>query len=251
MSAPRGSGGQGEVGRGGDLAAVLPRTPLGKRRGPRLVRRLDPPETPRAEARPRAIGLLGGSFNPAHDGHRYISTEALKRLGLDQVWWLVSPQNPLKPRAGMAPFAERLARARAVARHPRIRVSDLEARLGTTYTAETLGRLCRWPGRRFVWLIGADNLAQLAQWQHWQRIIALAPIAVFDRTPYSRATLTSKAGVWFRQARLDERAAHRLKCKDTPVWTYIHLPPHPASSTAIRAGEASPGHWPSAPTARP
>lgn len=230
----------------GRFAGILPRTPLGPRRGPRLWRRLDPPAlaqpgpaaSPPAQlgARPQAIGLLGGSFNPAHDGHRYVSLEAIKRLALDEVWWLVSPQNPLKPRAGMAPFAARLAEARQVAGHPRIRVSDLEARLGTRYTAETLARLGAWHGRRFVWLIGADNLEQLDQWQHWQRIMALAPIAVFDRTPYSRAPMTSKAGRWFAQARLDEGAAHRLKSQPTPAWTFIHLPPHPASSTAIRSG---------------
>ena len=187
--------------------------------------------------RQRVIGLLGGSFNPAHDGHLYISVEALKRLALDEVWWLVSPQNPLKPRAGMAPFEERMARAQTVARHPRIRVSDLEARIGTTYTAETLRRLTMMPDERFIWLIGADNLLQLPKWQHWERIFALAPIAVFDRTPYSQSAVASKAGHRFAHARIAETAAHSLKDKATPAWTYIHLPPHPASSTAIRAGK--------------
>jgi nicotinate-nucleotide adenylyltransferase len=188
------------------------------------------------------VGLLGGSFNPAHEGHRYISLEAIKRLALDEIWWLVSPQNPLKPRAGMAPFAARLAGAEAVADHPRIVVSDLEARIGTTYTAETLTRLTAMPGQRFVWLIGADNLLQLPKWQHWERIFALAPIAVFDRTPYSRSAVAGKAGRRFAHARLAETAAHELKDKATPAWTYIHLPPHPASSTAIRAGRSgSPG----------
>ena len=186
----------------------------------------------------QAIGLLGGSFNPAHDGHRYISLEAIKRLALDEVWWLVSPQNPLKPRAGMAPFAERLAGARRVARQPRIKVSDLEARIGTTYTAETLRRLTAMPAQRFIWLIGADNLLQLPKWQHWERIFALAPIAVFDRTPYSQSAVASKAGHRFAHARIAETAAHSLKDKATPAWTYIHLPPHPASSTAIRAGKS-------------
>ncbi len=218
-----------------DAAGAVGGPPLGFRRGPRLYRR---PATQPHESgvQRRAVGLLGGSFNPAHDGHLYVSNEALKRLALDEVWWLVSPQNPLKPRAGMAPFEERLAGARHAARHPRIKVSDLEARLGTTYTAETLGRLTKRPGHRFLWLIGADNLLQLANWQHWERIFALAPIAVFDRTPYSRSSLTSKAGKRFAEARLDERDAHLLKDKATPAWAYIHLPPHPASSTAIRAG---------------
>ncbi len=217
--------------------------PLDPGRGPRLYRRLDAlPERPAAP--PRAVGLLGGSFNPAHEGHRYISLEAIKRLGLNEVWWLVSPQNPLKPRAGMAPFAERLERAEAVARHPRLRVSDLEARLGTTYTAETLGRLAAMPGQRFLWLIGADNLLQLPRWQHWERIFALAPIAVFDRAPYSQMAVSSRAGQRFAAARVAETAAHSLKDKATPAWTYIHLPPHPASSTAIRAGRRPPAAAP-------
>jgi nicotinate-nucleotide adenylyltransferase len=222
--------------------------PLDPGRGPRLYRRIAVAERS-PQPRRRAIGLLGGSFNPAHDGHRYISIEAIKRLALDAVWWLVSPQNPLKPRAGMAPFAERLAGAEAVADHPRIVVSDLEARLGTTYTAETLTRLDAMPDQRFVWLIGADNLLQLPKWQHWERIFALAPIAVFDRTPYSRSAVAGKAGRRFAHVRLAETAAHELKDKATPAWTYIHLPPHPASSTAIRAGRSAvPG--PSGPTSQ-
>jgi nicotinate-nucleotide adenylyltransferase len=215
---------------------LLAGPPLGRKRGPRLYRRLPQP-APVLRLPRRAIGLLGGSFNPAHDGHRYISLEALKRLALDEVWWLVSPQNPLKPRAGMAPFAERFAGAERVARHPRIRVSDLEQRLGTTYTAETLSRLTVMPGQRFIWLIGADNLLQLPKWQHWERIFRLAPIAVFDRSPYSRSAVASKAGQRYAHARIDEAAAHTLKDMVTPAWTYIHLPPHPASSTAIRAGQ--------------
>ena len=218
---------------------ILAGPPLGQQRGPRLYRRLADAAPPARRSAGRAIGLLGGSFNPAHDGHRYISLEAIKRLALAEVWWLVSPQNPLKPRAGMAPFAERMAGAERVARHPKIRVSDLEARIGTTFTAETLRRLTLMPGQRFIWLIGADNLLQLPKWQHWERIFALAPIAVFDRTPYSQSAVVSKAGRRFAQARLAETAAHLLKDKATPAWTYIHLPPHPASSTAIRAGTSA------------
>ena len=220
-----------------DVARVVGGPPLGFRPGPRLHRRPAAPPSPVfSPPRQRSIGLLGGSFNPAHAGHLYVSIEALKRLALDEVWWLVSPQNPLKPKAGMAPFAERLAGAQRAARHPRIKVSDLEAKLGTTYTAKTLARLTRRPGVRFLWMIGADNLLQLPDWQHWERIFRLAPIAVFDRTPYSRRAATSKAGRRFAVARLDEQDAHLLKDKATPAWIYIHLPPHPASSTAIRAG---------------
>jgi nicotinate-nucleotide adenylyltransferase len=209
--------------------------PLRRRRGPRLFRRV--PEAPPLPRKPtRAIGLLGGSFNPAHEGHLYVSREALKRLGLDQVWWLVSPQNPLKPRAGMAPFEDRLAYARALVDDPRIRVSDLEARLDVTYTADTLARLARLPGQRFIWLIGADNLAQLPLWRHWRRIFALAPIAVFDRAPHSSSAAAGRAASVFGHARLPEREALHLKDRPTPAWVYLHLPPHPASSTAIRAG---------------
>ncbi len=221
---------------------LFPGPPLGPRLGPRLYRRLPQP-APMTRQQQRAIGLLGGSFNPAHDGHRYISLEAIKRLALDEVWWLVSPQNPLKPRAGMAPFAERFAGAERAARHPRLKVSDLEKRLGSHYTAATLARLTVMPGQRFIWLIGADNLLQLPKWQHWERIFELAPIAVFDRTPYSQSAVASKAGRRFAHARVAETAAHTLKDKATPAWTYIHLPPHPASSTAIRAGRPCPAGW--------
>ena len=130
-----------------------------------LDTRLQPPTDP---SRPLRVGLLGGSFNPAHAGHRYISLEAMRRLELDQVWWLVSPQNPLKAVEGMAPLAERLAVGAAVARHPRIRVLPLETRLGTRYTADTIRRLAAWPDHRFVWLMGADNLGQLPRWRHWR-----------------------------------------------------------------------------------
>ena len=150
----------------------------------------------------RRIGLLGGSFNPAHQGHLDISLAALKYLDLDEVWWLVSPQNPLKPVAGMAPFADRMASARAMARHPRIRVTDLEARIGTRFTADTLKALVtRFPGCRFVWLMGADNLAQISSWRDWTKIFHLTPIAVFDRPSYTIKALTALAARRFRRAR--------------------------------------------------
>ena len=127
------------------------------------------------------IGLFGGSFDPPHDGHRAVSLEALKRLGLDQVWWLVSPQNPLKPHAP-ADLGRRIAAARALANHPRIKVTGIEASLGTTYTADTLRKLQeRLPGVRLVWMMGADNLASFHRWRDWQGIAADVPIAVFNR----------------------------------------------------------------------
>lgn len=189
----------------------------------------------RARKRPR-VGLLGGSFNPAHEGHRAISLAALQRLGLDEVWWLVSPQNPLKPVAGMAPFAERLAAAEAAARHPRIRVTDIEARLGTQYTADTLERLTRrFPAHAFLWLMGADNLLQIHKWRDWQRIFHLLPVAVLARPSYSLRALAAPAAQRFLRARWPERLARELVQAEPPAWVLIHGPLHPASATAIRA----------------
>ena len=186
----------------------------------------------------RRIGLLGGSFNPAHEGHRHISLEALKRLGLDEVWWLVSPQNPLKTAAGMAPLAERMAAAARVAGHPRLRVLALESRLRTRYTADTLERLARWQGFRFVWLMGADNLAQLPRWRRWRGILEACPVAVFERHPYSYPALAGAAARSLAPARLDEAEARSLAMRKAPAWVFLRMRPHPASATAIRAGIA-------------
>jgi len=183
----------------------------------------------------RRVGLLGGSFNPAHDGHRHVSLLALKRLGLDAVWWLVSPQNPLKPESGMAPLADRLARARAVARHPRIRPTDIETRLGTRYTVDTVLALRRrWPHIRFVWLIGADNLLQLPRWHRWDMLFRLVPIAVFARHPYSLRALSGSAARRFATSRLPERVVRTLAGREPPAWAFLHIRVHPASATAIR-----------------
>ena len=185
----------------------------------------------------RRIGLLGGSFNPAHEGHLHISRLALARLDLDEVWWLVSPQNPLKPEAGMAPFAARLAGAEAIAAADRrIRVSDIEARLGTTYTADTLAALRRrFPRARFVWLMGGDNLRQFPYWQRWQDIFRTVPIAVFDRPGTSLTALAGKAALRFSQARVPTSAARRLAAMRPPAWTFFHTPLDPQSATRIRA----------------
>jgi nicotinate-nucleotide adenylyltransferase len=205
----------------------------------RPVLRLSLPAPPEPPAPPRLlrVGLLGGSFNPAHDGHVHISVEALKRLALDQVWWLVSPQNPLKPVAGMAPLAERMAQARGLVRHPRIRVLDLERRLGTRYTADTLHRLAAWPRLRPVWLIGADNLLQLPRWRRWRELLRTAPVAVLERAPYSYAALGGKASRGFAGARLANDRLDLLAEMPPPAWAFIRLRPHPASSTAIRRRE--------------
>ena len=187
----------------------------------------------------RRIGLLGGSFNPAHEGHRDISLAALAYLDLDEVWWMVSPQNPLKPEQGMASFADRLASARAMAHHPRIRVTDIEHRLGTRYTADTLGKLVtRFPSYRFVWLMGADNLAQIASWRDWTRIFHLVPIAVFDRPTYTVKALSSLAARRFQRSRRREAALKTLAATPAPAWVFVHHRLNPISATQIRAERA-------------
>jgi len=187
--------------------------------------------------RNRGIGLLGGSFNPAHGGHLHISRLALQRLGLDEIWWLVSPQNPLKPVAGMAPFAERLAQAREIAAgERRITVSSVEAKLGSTYTADTLKALRRrFPRARFVWLMGGDNLAQFPYWKRWQDIFRAVPIAVFARPGLSLKALAGRAAQRFARARLPVAAAHRLALITPPAWVFFHTPLDPRSATRIRA----------------
>lgn len=185
------------------------------------------------------IGLLGGSFNPAHDGHRHISLWALKTLGLDQVWWLVSPQNPLKPAAGMAAQAERLASAVRVARHPRIVATVIENQLGARYTADTLAALtARFPGVRFVWLMGADNLAQIGRWRNWRRIFETVPIAVFRRPGYGMPALGGMAAQRYARRRAGPQRAKSLAGLKPPAWIFMTNPLHPASSTAIRRASA-------------
>ncbi len=182
------------------------------------------------------IGLLGGSFNPAHAGHRHISLLALHQLGLDQIWWLVSPQNPLKPRAGMAPLANRLAAARAIADHPRIRATDIEVRLATWYTADTLDRLRRrYPGHRFVWLMGADNMIQLTRWKRWPEVFEAVPVAIFDRSRYHYGALAGCAARRFWRYRVGRQGFKCLADRTPPAWVFVACSPHPASATAIRA----------------
>jgi len=185
------------------------------------------------------IGLLGGSFNPAHDGHLHISELALKRLRLDQVWWLVSPQNPIKSTDGMAPFETRFGRARDFVRHPRIKVTGIENKLGTRYTCDTLQALKRRnPGTRFVWLMGADNLLQIPRWQGWSSIFHSVGVAVFPRPTYSLRALAGQAAVRFAGARLPESRAGRLAETDPPAWVFLHVAENPQSATAIRSETA-------------
>ena len=183
------------------------------------------------------VGLLGGSFDPAHDGHVHITREALKRLGLDQVWWLVSPGNPLKVN-GPAPMAERLGRARSLMRDPRVKVTDLEARLGTRYTAATLRRLTAlYPGVHFVWLMGADNLVQFTRWQSWQDILAMVPVGVLARPGWGVRARLSRAARSMRAHEVER--GESLALRRAPAWAFVNLPMHPASSSAIRAR----GEW--------
>lgn len=191
------------------------------------VTRFAPPRGPR-------IGLLGGSFNPAHAGHRHISLKALHQLKLDGVWWLVSPQNPFK--GVPAPYAKRMAQARAVAHHPRIQVSDFEKRAGTRYTVDTLRALKqRYPGHQFVWLMGADNLAQFHTWRAADDIAALVPFAVIDRPGQARRSLTARTARTLAARRYPAEKAALLADSPAPAWVFLGGPLSHLSSTALRA----------------
>ena len=183
----------------------------------------------------RRIGLLGGSFNPAHAGHRHISLEAIKRLGLDEIWWLVSPQNPLKKSSDLADYALRLTYARSIARHPRIRVLDVEQRHGLRYTIDTIDYLrAHYPTHQFVWLMGADNLAGFHRWRAWRRIANALPIAILDRAPYGLKALHARFATTYAAARCSAAAARTLATAATPCWAYLTIPRHPLSATDLR-----------------
>lgn len=190
------------------------------------------------------VGLLGGSFNPAHEGHREISSEALDALRLDAVWWLVSPQNPLKDADLYAPYEERLREARLVARHPRIVVSNFEARRGLQYTVDTLTALtARDPETRFVFLMGADSFANFHKWRDWREIATLAAIAVFNRPGYGPGEendcLESPAATALSAFRVDENRAQELRALEPPRWVFMSGTRNPISSTRIRASRNS------------
>jgi len=189
---------------------------------------------PFGDRRRRRIGLLGGSFNPAHDGHVHISQEALKRLNLDQVWWLVSPQNPLKSARDMASLRDRVDQAKSVARDRRIIVTGIESDLGVNRSAQSLRALSRrYPNLRFVWLMGADNLAQIPLWWRWTRIFHTVRVAVFDRSPYSYEALAGSAARRYARSRV--RRSLSIWFRSPPSWTYMAIRRHPASATALRA----------------
>ena len=187
---------------------------------------------------PRRTGLLGGSFNPAHRGHRRISRFALGALGLDEVWWLVSPGNPLKPDEGMAPLAARVKSARRQARRAPIRVTAIERELGTRYTIDTLRALVRrYPERRFVWLMGSDNLAQFHRWRDWRAIARTMPIAVVARPGYDGAALASPAMAWLRRYRLPAAGLRKAGEWRVPALVLLRFDPDPSSATALRRAD--------------
>ena len=182
----------------------------------------------------RTIGLLGGSFNPAHAGHLHITLHALRKLGFDEVWWLVSPQNPLKSLSSLAAYEQRLQSAKKVAaHHPRIRVLDIEARFGTRYSFETIDLLkSRFPGTHFVWMFGADNLESFHRWKHWKSLLSGIPIVVFDRAPYSHTSLRSKAMLRGRRFLLKNMNIQLPLA--APCLIFEHLRRDPLSSTDLR-----------------
>lgn len=187
--------------------------------------------------RPR-IGLLGGSFNPAHGGHRRISLFARDALGLDAVWWLVSPGNPLKDAQGMAPLAARFRSARAQARRAPIRVTAVERQLGTRFTVDTLRALRRrYPRLRFIWLMGSDNLAQFHRWKDWRGIARTMPIAVIARPGYDGAALASPAMAWLRRYRIDAAGFDKRGKWSAPALIELRFDPDPRSATAIRRAD--------------
>ena len=188
---------------------------------------------------PVLTGLLGGSFNPAHGGHRRISLFARDALGLDEVWWLVSPGNPLKPKEGMAPLRARLGSAHAQARRAPIIPTAIEASLGTRYTIDTLRALKRrYPRRRFIWLMGADNLAQFHRWKEWRSIARTMPIAVIARPGYSDAVMTSPAMTWLRRYSVPAASFRKRGQWSAPALVLLRFDPDHRSATAIRRAHA-------------
>ncbi len=187
----------------------------------------------------QAIGLLGGSFDPAHAGHVQITQAALKRFALDRIWWLVTPGNPLKEH-GPAPLPVRLDAAKAMMRHPRVSITDIEAKLNTRYTAQTIAALqAKYPGVRFVWLMGADNLIQFHRWQNWRNIMESVPVGVLARPGDRVAARLSKAARVYRHAKIPARASATLGQRAAPGWCFVNLPMNAQSSSAIRGR----GEW--------
>ena len=184
-----------------------------------------------------SIGLFGGSFNPIHEGHRLVVDETLRRLELDMLWVLVTPGNPLKHHSELAPLTDRVEAARRLLDHPRVRVTGFEAAQGFTYSWQTIRFLTRtMPDRRFVWIMGADNLVDFNRWERWREIAAMVPMAVYVRPGSSRRAPVSIAASYLARWRIDEDDAPRLAALPPPAWVYLHGRQSPLSSSAIRAG---------------
>ena len=195
---------------------------------------------PPAFARGLRVGLFGGTFDPPHQAHRAVCLIAMRRLDLDRVCWLVTPGNPLKDTRGLAPLAERLAKAHALAAHPRIKVSGIEATIGARYTFDTLKYLrSHYPGVHFIWIMGADNLRSFHRWQNWRRIADLMPIAVVDRLGPSLYASAGTAGQALARARIPEQSARSLARRKPPAWVYLHGLKSPLSSTALRMARSN------------
>jgi nicotinate-nucleotide adenylyltransferase len=185
------------------------------------------------------VGLFGGSFNPPHAGHALVAEIALRRLQLDQLWWIVTPGNPLKPNRDLAPLAERIRLSEAALHDPRVKVTAFEAAHKIRYTADTLALVKnRNPSVDFVWIMGADSLRDFHRWQRWRQIALTFPIAVIDRPGATLAFLSSVMAKTFDHARIDEADASRLARVKAPAWTFIHGPRSSLSSSAIRDGAA-------------
>lgn len=184
----------------------------------------------------RTVGLLGGSFNPAHEGHRHISLLALKTLGLNEIWWLVSPQNPLKDRSELANYTRRLTKATEVANHPHIHIRDDESHLQSPYTIDTITYLQSTnPRIRFVWLMGSDNLIQFHRWHEWKSITRQVAIAVIDRNQLMQRAIHSVAGNYLQPYRVNPpRALLTFPSPSLPRWTYISGKRHPLSASHLR-----------------
>lgn len=183
-----------------------------------------------------AVGLFGGSFNPPHEGHLLVAEIALRRLRLDQLWWMVTPGNPLKNHAELAPLADRLATSEKLIHDPRIKITAFEKTLGGSYTADTLAFVkAKNPQVHFIWVMGADSLRTFHLWQKWREIASTFPIAVIDRPGSTLSFLSSKMARTFDYARIDEDDADTLWRRRAPAWTFIHGRRSPLSSTAIRA----------------